>query len=189
MSSNSKVRDSRLIDALEGLPRKRIDGVAWRVVREGRDPLQCSASGGRWDDGTFDVLYTSREQDGAISEMFFHLLRGQPIFPSKVRYSLFELNIVADELMALSMNDLTALGLDATKFGQLAYNERTHEYPRTQDVAETAHFLDCDGLIVPSARWSCDNIVLFCDRLKPGAIEVVRDHGNIDWKAWQAKTP
>jgi hypothetical protein len=64
-------RDSRLIDALEALPARRLTETVWRVVREGRDPCNCNASGGRWDDETFDVLYTSRERDGAIAEMFF----------------------------------------------------------------------------------------------------------------------
>src|SRR5687767_14502597 len=93
------VRDRRLIDALDALPRTRFEGTVWRVAREGRDPLQCSASGGRWDDGSFDVLYTSLERDGAIAEMYFHLMRGQPVFPSKSRYALFELEVTLSEVL------------------------------------------------------------------------------------------
>ena len=145
-----------LIDALDAIRRAPFEGTVWRVVREGRDPLQCSASGGRWDDGSFDVLYTSRKSDGAIAEMYFHLLRGQPVFPSKIRYHLHELNVSLDEVMTLTMDDLASLGLDATRFGQLSYNERTQEYPRSQEIAEVAHFLDCDGLLAPSARWDCN---------------------------------
>jgi RES domain-containing protein len=155
------------------------------VVREGRDPVDCSASGGRWDDGSFDVLYTSRERDGAVAEMHFHLQRGQPVFPSRVRYGIHELKVSLAEVMTLTMGDLAALGLDAARFGQLSYAERQQEYPRSQEIAEVAHFLDCDGLLVPNARWACANLVVFCDRLKPGAMEVVRDHGLVDWAAWQ----
>ena len=162
------------------------DGTVWRVVREGRDPCQCSASGGRWDDGSFDVLYTSLERDGAIAEMYFHLMRGQPVFPSKLRYTLHELTVgLSGTLHLPTLPELAAVGLDVSRYGQLSYVERTQEYPNTQEIAEVAHFLDFDGIVVPSARWSCANLVLFCDRLLPDAIEVVRDHGIIDWTSWQ----
>lgn len=29
------------------------------------------------------------------------------------------------------------------------------------------------------------NLVIFGDRLAPGALEVIEDHGLIDWQAWQ----
>ncbi|MGO8845591.1 MAG: RES family NAD+ phosphorylase [Methylocella sp.] len=168
------------------LPHAPFKGTVWRVVREGRDPCQCSASGGRWDDGSFDVLYTALDRDGAIAEMYFHLLRGQPVFPSKVRYSLHELKVELSETLHLAtLPDLAALGLDTSRYGQLSYAGRNQEYPRTQEIAEVAHFLDCDGLLVPSARWVCSNLVIFCDRLGPAAIEAIKDHGLIDWARWQ----
>ncbi|UCI23989.1 RES domain-containing protein [Mesorhizobium sp. B2-8-5] len=63
--------------------------------------------------------------------------------------------------------------------------ERLLEYPRTQEVAEVANFLDFDRLLVPSARWPASNLVIFGDRLAPGALEVIEDHGLIDWQACQ----
>jgi hypothetical protein len=35
--------------------------------------------------------------------------------------------------------------------------------------------------VVPSARYDCLNVVLFCERLKPSAIETRVDHGVVDW--------
>lgn len=186
MRSAGTPRDSKLIDALEVLPHRAFSGTVWRVVREERDVTQCSASGGRWDDGSFDVLYTALERDGAVAEMYFHLLRGQPVFPSKVRYKLYELRVSLSATMRLAtLPELAKLGLDTSRFGQLSYAERAAEYPRTQQIGEVAHFLDCDGLIIPSARWDAGNLVVFCDRIGPGAIEGVHDHGLIDWTAWQ----
>jgi RES domain-containing protein len=188
MAAPTARRDSQLIDALDGLPHAAYRGTVWRVVREGRDPCQCGASGGRWDDETFDVLYTSAERDGAIAEMYFHLLRGQPVLPSKLRYTLHELTVsLAAVLRIATLEDLAALGLDTGRYGQLSYNERAQEYPRTQEIAEVAHFLDCDGIIVPNARWACANLVIFCDRLRPGAIEPTHDHGIVDWLDWQRR--
>jgi RES domain-containing protein len=184
------VRDSKLIDALEEADAEPFEGSIWRVVREGKDPCLCASPGGRWDDRTFDVLYTATERDGAIAEMNFHLLRGQPVIPSKVRYKIFELAISLSRLLTLpTLDHLSKLGLDASKFGQLSYDDREHEYPRTQDIAETAHFLGYDGVLVPSARWNSANIIVFCDRLPAGALHVVHDHGLIDWPSWRREHP
>jgi RES domain-containing protein len=183
MGSPRRRRDSALIDALEAHEPVEYRGVAWRVVREGRSPLACGRAGGRWDDGTFDVLYTSKERDGALAEMHFHLSRGQPVFPSQVRHGLHELALsVGRALKLVDLKALAALGLDTARYGQISYERTSEEYPRSQDIAEAAHFLEFDGLIVPSARWACLNVVLFCDRVPAGSLVVVSDHGLIDWQ-------
>jgi RES domain-containing protein len=178
-------RDKNLIDAIEAHQSVQFEGTVWRVVRESRSPLDCARSGGRWDDGTFDVLYTAAERDGALAEMFFHLGRGQPVFPSQVRYELNELSVALER--ALRLVDLAALaqlGLDTGRYGQISYESRTDEYPRSQDIAEVAHFLEFDGLIVPNARWACSNIILFCDHVPPAAMEAIKNHGVVDWADW-----
>jgi RES domain-containing protein len=179
-------RDDRLLDALEKFPDAAFEGSAWRVVKDGRDPVQCSAVGGRWDDGTFDVLYTSTRADGAVAELYFHIGRGQPVFPSLARYRLFELHVsLASCLRVASLTELALLGLQTAAFGQLSYAEREQEYPRTQEIAEVAHFIGRDGMIVPSARAEWLNMIVFCDPAGPAAIEVVKDHGLIDWNRWR----
>lgn len=139
---SSTPRDYRLIDALEALPVKPFLGHVWRVVREGRDPCICASAGNRWDDGTFDVLYTATARDGAIAEMYFHLKSGQPVFPSKIRYTLHELSANLDGVLDLTENDaLRNIGLDTARFGQLSYQGRKGEYPRSQEIAEVANFI------------------------------------------------
>lgn len=91
MAERRKARDNKLLDALETSPPIEFEDRVWRVVRGDRDPLRGSSPGGRWDDGTFDVLYTSTEADGALAEMHFHIMRGQPIFPSEMEFLLYEL--------------------------------------------------------------------------------------------------
>jgi RES domain-containing protein len=183
-----RVRDSRLLDAIEGLPVESYEGVAWRVVGDGRDPLQCSAAGGRWDDRSFEVLYTSMAADGAMAEMYFHLSRGQPVMPSLREYRLFELEVRLDECVRVaSLEELGALGLATGAFGKLSYAEREKEYPRTQDIAEAAHFHDRRGMIVPSARREHPNLLVFCERAGPDAVTVARDHGLVSWADWKKK--
>ncbi|MFP6748322.1 MAG: RES family NAD+ phosphorylase [Alphaproteobacteria bacterium] len=184
-------RDVQLIDALEALPVKPFESRVWRVVREGRDPRLCSAAGNRWDDGTFEVLYTATARDGAIAEMYFHLKRGQPVFPSKIRYALHELQVHVDGLLDLSeLDDLADLGLDVARFGQLCYQDRKGEYPRCQEIAEVANFVgspepgDVAAILVPNARWACSNLVVFCGYAGPAAVAEVQNHGVVDWREW-----
>ena len=75
------VRDPLLLEAVDGFARVGYSGSLFRVVRNGRDPLEPSRNGNRWDLGHFDVLYTSLDVDGAIAEIDFHLSR-LPVFPS-----------------------------------------------------------------------------------------------------------
>jgi hypothetical protein len=187
-SSPHRARDNALVDAVEAIPPIHYKGRVWRVVREGKGVLLSSAVGGRWDDGTFDVLYTSEKADGAIAEMHFHLNRGQPVTPSRVRYRLYQLKIEIGKALRLADLDAIArLNVDISRYGGLSYNDRHQEYPRTQEIAETAHFLGFDGLIAPNARWNCMNVVLFTDRLPPECCEIVKDHGPILWDRWLAK--
>ena len=164
------------------------EGRVWRVVREGRDPCQGASAGNRWDTGNFDVLYTSLDRMGAIAEMYFHLKAGQPVFPSKLRYTLHEIEVSIHGVYDLSDRQLLSrLGVDIGNFGRLDYLSRTLEYPTCQQVGEAAHFLgsmapsDPSGIIVPNARYACSNLVIFCQHTAPDQIELVNDHGLVDW--------
>jgi RES domain-containing protein len=182
-----RVRDNRLLDAVELLPVEPYTGTVWRIVGDGRDPLRCSRAGGRWDDRTFDVLYTATKADGAAAEMYFHLSRGQPVFPSLLRYRLFELHVkIKDCVRIQTLEELAALGLAVAAFGRLSCVDREKEYPRTQEIAEAANFHERQGLLVPSARSNHPNLVVFCERAA-AAVEVVKDHGVVAWNDWKKK--
>ena len=178
-----RIRDQRLLDALERSDRAPYAGKVWRSVREGRDPLTCWRCGGRWDDATLDVLYTSESRAAAIVERRFHLYQGQPLPPSKVRYELFELSISLRAVVRFpDLNALSSIGFDAGSFGQLSYLEREREYPRSQEIAEACAFLGADGLLVPSAREkSSRNLIVFCEQECPIDMEVVANHGYVEF--------
>jgi len=186
MAASVRARDSALIDAIENIASERYRGYVWRVVRVGKDVLAPSTPGGRWDDGTFDVLYTSEAADGAAAEMYYHLSRGQPVIPSKVAYHLYKIQIDTERALRLqNIEAIARLGVDTSRYGALSYNDRQQEYPRTQEVGEAAHFFGFDALVVPNARWQAMNVVIL--RIKPETAEVIKDHGPIDWRAWQGK--
>lgn len=176
-----RIRDRRLLDALEAVGQAPYAGTVWRSVREGRDPLACWRSGGRWDDGTLDVLYMSETREAAIAERRFHLYRGQPIPPSRVRYELYELRVSLEAVVRFpDMAALSAAGLDTGRYGRLSYRELQREYPRSQEIAEACAFLGADGLRVPSARESSSyNLIVFCEQETRIEREVVRKHGLI----------
>ena len=178
-----RIRDQRLLDALERIDQTHYAGNVWRSVRERRDPLTCWRGGGRWDDGTLDVLYTSETRTAALTERKFHLYQGQPIPPSKVRYELFELRVSLKTVVRIpDLDALAAIGFEVGSFGQLSYVQREREYPRSQEIAEACAFLGADGLLVPSARESSSkNLIVFCEQETRVDMEVIANHGYLNF--------
>lgn len=170
--------DLDLLDALEALPTAAFSGDIWRIVRQGRDPLQGYPSAGRWDPGRFDVLYTALARKGALAEVYFHLSR-QPVFPSKLNSILHRITVTTRHTLRLAdMAALAALGVDIGTYAGL-------DYTRTQTIADAAAFLGFDGIIAPSARWDGSNLILFLDRFGPGDL-MVAEQEPVDWAAWRA---
>ena len=175
-----KPRDLQLLDAIDRFARVKIETTVWRVSRQGRDALTPSRSKGRWSDGTFDVLYTARERDGALAEIFA-LLADQPVFPSKVAWSLHRLSVSAEQTMVLpDVDALATLGVDVAH-----YKDRS--YDRTQEIAEAAFFLGFDALEVPSARWNCQNVVALTEHLPVDFASIEQTEMDVvDWPAWRS---
>lgn len=179
MPSSRRARDLGLLDALDALERISVDDVVWRAVRSGRDPLLGHPSAGRWDTGLFDVLYTAFEPDGAVSEIHFQLSR-QPVFPSKIEFTLNEIKVrTRSTLKFADLRQLESLGVDVSKYTSVLYE-------RTQEIGDAAAFLGFDGIISPSARWQCLNLVIFSDRIRPDDLELKRS-STIDWTEWRGK--
>ncbi len=139
--------------------------------------MQGYSAAARWDPGAFDVIYTSLARDGSLAEIHFHLSR-QPVFPSKLVSVLHRITLRAHR--ALQLADLSAaeaLGMSADRYGEL-------DYARSQAIGDAAYFLGFDGLLVPSARWDCQNLVAFTDQLAPHNM-TVEESAVVDWPAWR----
>lgn len=175
-------RDLRLLDEVDSLARRSVSGALWRVVRNGRDPLQGGRSASRWCNGEFDVLYTSLERDGAIAEILA-LLSLQPVFPSKIAFHVHRLAVSAKACLQLTdLPALARLGVEVER-----YHER--DYGQTQAIADAAYFLGFDGLLVPSARWRCTNAVLFTERIEPAHLTIeAAEPESIDWQDWRRRS-
>jgi hypothetical protein len=147
------VHDQDLLDRLSAYASIEFDGTIFRATRQGLNPLAPSLAGGRWAvrDSTA-VLYTSLERDGAIAEIAFHLALLDPL-PSKP-VSIHRLRAGTRNTLRLLRADLVSLGVDWSRYDSI-------DYPRTQQIGSAVAFLECDGLIAPSARWTCENLMIF----------------------------
>jgi RES domain-containing protein len=172
-----RARDIELLDALDAHTGVSFEGDVWRIVRAERYVLEGSASKARWDPGTFDVLYTSLDRDGALEEIHFHLSR-QPVFPSKLQLVLHRISVKTRRTLKFAdLTVLAALGITPELYGGLSYE-------RSQEIGDAAYFLGFDGILAPSARWECQNLILFMDRMAPEDL-TVRESEPVDWAAWR----
>lgn len=177
----AKARDLKLLDAVDALPRRSMDGPVWRVVREGRNPLLGARSRSRWCNESFDVLYMSSDRDSAVAEIH-SLLNSQPVFPSKIRFFAHRIALRAAALLRFqAIADLVPLGID-----EAGYRER--DYTQTQKIADAAYFLGFEGIVAPSARWNGHTIAVFTDRLDPAEIRIEHSEPEpIDWRDWKRR--
>ena len=172
-------RDPALLDALDSFHKVSYTGETWRVVRAGRDPLQGSASGGRWDPTLFDVLYTSLVPDGAVAEVHFHLSR-QPVFPSKIKFGLHRIKVrTAKTLRLRNLDAMIPLGVETDRYREILYAP-------TQAIGDAAHFLGFDSIIAPNARWSCNNLILFTEQIAPATLQIL-ESSEVNWTDWRKK--
>ena len=175
------IHDQALVDRLSALRPERFDGEAFRATRAGADPVAPSISGGRWapppqGDPGIHVLYTSLERNGAIAEVASFLAELTPI-PGPRPIKVTRLSVSTSRTVRLARTELPGFGVDMDRYGE-------RDYARTQKIGAALAFLGLDGLIAPSARWDCDNLMIFADnhalteRLEPVSDET------IEWREW-----
>ena len=172
-----RARDLGLLDALDAHKGVSFQGDVWRIVGDKRDVLQGYPAAARWDPGTFEVLYTSLERQGALAEIHFHLTR-QPVFPSKIKSVIHQITVRTKRTLKLAdLAAIQALGVTSDTFSSL-------DYARTQEIGDAAEFLGFDGILAPSARWPCQNLILFSAKFEPDDLAVV-GREVVDWAAWR----
>lgn len=175
------IHDPDLLDRLSAFGSERFEGEVFRATRTNADPVGASISGGRWapppdGDAGVPVLYTSLERDGAIAEVASFLAQLTPI-PGPRPIKVTRLAVATARTIRLVRADLGGLGVDLARFGE-------RDYDRTQKIGAALVFLGFDGLIAPSARWSCDNLMIFGDNhALTEKLEAV-DEELVEWRAW-----
>lgn len=170
------IRDADLLDRLAGFPIESFNGEVFRATRQNLNPLAASTNGGRWmPSGGAGVIYTSLAREGALAEISFHWgqLTPRPSKPAMVH----TLAVQCQKALRLLRVDLTELGIDNAAYA-------VANYQRTQQIGDATQFLECDGLIAPSARWDCDNLILFPDNMGVAStLELVATE-TVAWLPW-----
>jgi hypothetical protein len=122
------------------------------------------------------VLYTSLVREGALAEMAYRQRLLDPIPTKPILVHTLDIDLKC--VIEIDRTNLARLGI---AFGELG----SADYARSQEVGDIAYrILGCDGLIVPSARWRCSNLVVIEENLKFNAEVQVVDSEEIDWMAW-----
>lgn len=149
-----------LAETLAAYPTLAVSKTVYRCVNKNADPLAPSTNGGRWappPQNDVSILYTSLKSDGAVAEKAAFLLDLTPP-PRGVTLRLAEIRVALRKVVTLTDVDLAKLGVDLERFG-------TRDYGQTQQIGAALKFLGCDGLVAPSARWDCANLMVYTDNL------------------------
>lgn len=180
MVGSGRVHDRGILDALEKMEPVALNTSVWRITRIGRDPIRGSVASGRWTPGGgVEVLYTSVEREGALAEIGFRLSL-EPVWPSRIQHEIHEIRIQTSRtLQFANIGNLAAFGVDIARYDSF-------DYAATQALAAAAHFMEFDGLLVPSARHRSHNLVVFMDR--DGAASIERLGSEIvDWTSYNGR--
>lgn len=161
------IYDPALLDRLESLEPRPFDGVVWRHMFAGLNPARPNIRGARWNPPGVAAIYTSLERDTALAEGDY-AIGTQPVRPRATR-QLYEIHMTLERVLDLTEPRLLAeLGVTDVELGS-----RDQDSCRT--VGGAAHWLGCDGVLVPSARATGTNLVVFADRMDvDAALEVLR---------------
>jgi RES domain-containing protein len=151
--------DAQIIDFFETCKALQFDGEVFRATRKNLDPLAPSVAGGRWMiPQRSAVLYTCTTRPGAIAEIQFHwgLLTPIPSKPAMVH----KIAIATRNSVRITSAQLADLDIDSKKFAG-------RDYTRCQEIGAAAAFMGFDGLLVPSARSSAENLVILHENHNP----------------------
>jgi hypothetical protein len=176
----ARIHDRVILDALEALEPEPFEGVVWRVTRAGREAVQGAAADGRWSQsGEFEVLYTSLMREGALAEIGYRLSL-EPVWPSRIEHEIHQIEVRTERNFRFADTaSLAPLGIDPPRY-------RTFDYTATQAIAAAANFLGFDGLIVPNARFTCSNLVIFTERAPDLKL---LDSAKVNWESWRHNRP
>lgn len=173
------IHNPELLERLAEFEIKPFSSEVYRACRKGLDPTTSSTRGGRWAKRNgCSVLYTSLTSDGALAELSFHWGQLNPV-PTKQAF-LYRLRVTTKQSLRLIMADLATLGVNEGQYSEIPY-------PLCQEIGEAVGFLGCDGLIVPSARWNCENLVLFTDSHSLDEQLEIVGLSEVDWLGWARK--
>jgi RES domain-containing protein len=168
------VYPEELLARIEAAPASPWSGRAYRHMVNDFPPTLQNTAGARWNPRDVAAIYASLERDAALAEAN-HRLSLEPLRPRVSRRTIYELRVELADVV-----DLSATGALAD-VGVGDEQLRDFDFSVCQLVGGAVAFLGHDGLIVPSARFSGLNLVIFPTALQADAqLEVVAEEDVTD---------
>lgn len=153
--------DRAVLDLLAELPSIRWTGTVWRHTFADNPPDKANGRGARWNPPGTDALYVSMERETALAEAD-HQIAMQPVRP-RAKRTIHRLEITLSNVLDLTDADLLdRLGIDSEALAAL-------DFEACQKIGGAAARLGHDGILVPSARHSGTNLVIFVGNHQPDA--------------------
>lgn len=119
---------------------------------------------------------TSLERDGALAEVVSYYALLTPL-PRRLQLKTSRIGVSTARTLRLARVSLGKLGVDMTRYGE-------RNYELTQNIGAAISFLGLDGLIAPSARWPCENLMIYqANHLPTERLEVIEE-AEVDWQSW-----
>jgi RES domain-containing protein len=142
-----------LLDALERAPTRAFDGQAWRHMFGRHPPDTENTSGARWNPPGIAAIYLSLDRSGVIAEGD-HAVAVQPLRPSARRF-VYAVQLTLSKVLDLTDSDsLASTGLTSDDIAD-------DDHSKCREVGGAVAWLEHDGLLVPSARSTSTNLVVY----------------------------
>lgn len=148
-----------VLDVLQAVNPASWEGVAFRHMFAGLPPDKENTRGARWNPPDTGAVYLSTGRDGAIAEAEYHLSLQTP--RPRARRTLYEVSITLESVL-----DLTAVA----DLGIGAHELNDPEMQACMEVGGAAAWLEHDGILVPSARSTAVNLVIYPANTQPTAV-------------------
>ncbi|MGH7564742.1 MAG: RES domain-containing protein [Gemmatimonadota bacterium] len=146
--------DPDLLDLLESRQLHRWERTVWRQVFESTPPLRPNTLGARWSPPGVEALYCSLGRAAAEAELEY--LAGRQPVPIRKRRTLYELDVRLS--LVVDLQDLSALEPLGFKRSDLLADD---DHALSRHIGDAVFWLECGGLLVPSARIEATNLVIF----------------------------
>ena len=143
----------KLLEVLESLDSRAFDASVWRHMFAENHPSRANDLGARWNPPGVPAIYCSLNRATARAEGD-HLVSIQSLPPTADR-SIYEIHVRLRRVLDISTDSaLSDLGLTLEKIS-------SNNFTVCQRIGDAAEWLEHDGIIVPSARHSGSNLVIF----------------------------
>ncbi len=146
--------DPNIADRLPRLPSKRLDIDAWKHTFAGQPPSAPNTRGARWNPPGVPAIYFALDRNTAVAEGEY-LASVQPV-RSRSSREIHALRVVG-LTSVVDLRDPTVL----SDLGVDDYALKGTDLGPCQRVGGTSEWLGQDALIVPSARSTGANLVIF----------------------------